>query len=143
MRSLGTSSLIDPPVMPAAAVLYVKDLDSMVAFYTAYFALTAQQAGDGFQALLSENWELTLLRIPEAVAATIEITRPPRRRATSPVKLVFDVAALDDACSRAASAGGRLEPDDEAWELDGGLRRDCREPEGNVLQLHQRRSTPQ
>jgi predicted enzyme related to lactoylglutathione lyase len=70
------------------------------------------------------------------------IAAPPVRREQTPIKLVFDVADLDQAGSSVVAAGGRIDPADASWKFDGRLHLDCLDPEGNVLQLRQPANAP-
>jgi predicted enzyme related to lactoylglutathione lyase len=122
----------------ASAVLYVRDLISMSAFYEMCFAMVPLDAADGFRTLASADWELSLVRVLPRSGADVAVSHPPRRRAESPVKLAFDVDDLDQAGSRVLTAGGWLEPADTVWEYRGRRHLDCLDPEGNVVQLRQR-----
>jgi len=123
--------------MAASAVLYVKDLRSMRAFYESCFAMSARHTDERACVLGSCDWELSLVRVPEHLAAAIVIAAPPVRREQTPIKLAFDVADLDQVGSLVVAAGGQLDPADAIWEFRGRLHRDCLDPEGNVLQLRQ------
>ena len=73
--------------MAAAAIVYVKDLARMRAFYERCFGLSVVAAGDDeFCILASDDWELSLVAMPETVSATVVIADPPARREDSPVK---------------------------------------------------------
>jgi predicted enzyme related to lactoylglutathione lyase len=123
--------------MAASAVLYVKDLELMSGFYESCFAMTPQQASERFCVLASSDWELSLVRVADHLAAAIVIAAPPIRREHSPIKLAFDVADLDRVGSLVVAAGGQIDPADAVWQFHGRLHLDCLDPEGNVLQLRQ------
>jgi predicted enzyme related to lactoylglutathione lyase len=123
----------------AAAVLYVKDLDRMRAFYETCFAMVARQPDhEGFCVLDAAAWELTLVRVPASIAARLEITDPPRPREDSALKLVFDVADLQVARTAVLAAGGHVDRAKSAWNFQGHRRQDICDPEGNVTQLCER-----
>lgn len=104
--------------MAAAAGLYVTDLARMGAFYQRCFGLAATESGDGdFLVLASDDWDLSLVRMPAAVAAAVAVSDPPARRPGSPVKLAFEVASLADLRPVLASAGGRPDPVGSAWDF--------------------------
>jgi predicted enzyme related to lactoylglutathione lyase len=125
--------------MAAGAVLYVQDLRVMRAFYEACFGLSAVECGgDDFCVLASGGWELSLVTVPEAIAATYILTDPPERRAESPVKLAFEVASIEELRQVVTGAGGQTDPPGSAWDFRGFRNLDCLDPEGNVLQLRQR-----
>ena len=125
--------------MAAAVIVYVKDLARMRAFYERCFELSAVAAGDDeFCILASDDWELSLVAMPEAVAATVVIGDPPARRERSPIKLSFDVASIEGLRAVITSAGGCVDPIESAWEFRGSRHLDCVDPEGNVVQLRER-----
>ena len=107
----------------------------MRAFYETCFAMSPEQADERFCVLASADWELSLVRIADHLAASVVIADPPLRRESAAIKLAFDVADLDQAGSLVLAAGGQLDPPDATWEFRGRLHRDCLDPEGNVLQL--------
>lgn len=122
----------------SAAVLYVTDLDGMRTFYETCFAMVARDSDDeGFCVLDSTTWELTLVRIPASIAATVVITDPPRWRERSAVKLVFDVSDLDQARAAVLAAGGQVDCAQSPWSFQGRRHQDVCDPEGNVTQLRQ------
>jgi len=89
---------------------------------------------------VSDRWELTLVAVPERVAATLELTDPPRRRSQTPIKLAFAVASLVDARSAAPAVGGVV--DDAEWIFNDAVVCDGQDPEGNVVQFRSpRRAT--
>jgi predicted enzyme related to lactoylglutathione lyase len=75
--------------------------------------------------------------VPDGIANSIVIKDPPRRRAESPVKLVFDVSDLGQAAGAVVAAGGQVDVDTSAWSFRGGRYRDCVDPEGNLVQLRE------
>ncbi len=125
--------------MAAAAVLYVKDMRLMRTFYETCLGMsTAESEGDDFSLLGSDDWNLSLVSVPEAIAATFVITVPPRRREDAPVKLAFEVTSIEELCSVVIDTGGQIDPIESAWEFRGYRHLDCLDPEGNVVQLRQR-----
>ncbi len=125
--------------MTAAAVLYVKDLDTMRAFYETCFAMSTQLLDEqGFCVLSSTEWELSLVRVPHSLAGSITITDPPQRRKGTPLKLAFSVADIEAVASMITTAGGQIDPDESAFEFQHRRHRDFLDPEGNVGQLRQR-----
>jgi hypothetical protein len=91
-----------------------------------------------FCVLAGGGWELSLVAAPDAIASQIAIADPPGRRAGSPTKLAFEVAAVEQLRAVAAGLGGELDPPESAWTFRGFRNLDCRDPEGNVVQLRQR-----
>jgi catechol 2,3-dioxygenase-like lactoylglutathione lyase family enzyme len=81
--------------MPHAAIIYARDLDRMVEFYTA-LGLTVDDAHrDGYAVLTGPHGELSLVQVPNDMATSIEIASPPLARETTPIKLAFVVASIE------------------------------------------------
>ena len=122
----------------AAAILYVTGLTIMRTFYERCFGMSAVESGqDGFCVLASRDWELSLVCVPAASAATFVITDPPERREAVSVKLAFEVASIDGLQAVVTGVGGQFDPRDTAWEFRGCRLLDCLDPEGNVVQLRE------
>jgi predicted enzyme related to lactoylglutathione lyase len=121
------------------AVLYVVDLVTMARFYStvveAETSITDDVIDQGVVVLrCPDGFELTLVTVPDHVAATIDVQAPATAREDTPIKLSFDVADVDTALERVAAGGGcRL--DRPTWVWRGRRFADCLDPEGNVLQL--------
>jgi len=121
--------------MRAQAVIYVKDLARMVAFYEQCFGFAITNADESYAELESDAWTLQLVSVPAEVGARISIAVPPRRRTDVPLKLVFEVASLDAAAAQLSRLGGQLDDDETRWSFSGFVRCDAVDPEGNVIQL--------
>jgi len=123
--------------MTCAATIYVSNLESTSAFYEASFAfeVVAEELGD-FRVLDSPEWTLSLVQIPEEIAATITLSDPPARREETPIKLSFLVPRIDSARTTITDLGGQV--DEVEWEFRGFRHCDFLDPEGNVGQLRQR-----
>jgi predicted enzyme related to lactoylglutathione lyase len=129
--------------MAAAAIVYVKDLARMRAFYERCFGLSVAADGDDeFCILASHDWELSLVALPEAVAATVVVSDPPARREQSPIKLAFAVASIEGLRAVVTNAGGHMDPIESTWEFRSRRHLDCVDPEGNVVQLRERVPQP-
>lgn len=80
--------------MKSAAVLYVKELRRMRSFYRACFGMRVVDETEDYCELESEALTLSLVVVPDHIAATIDITVPPSRRDDVPIKLAFRVKNL-------------------------------------------------
>ena len=89
----------------------------------------------GLLLLESEAWALSLVVVPDEIAATIQIAVPPRRRAEAAIKLAFEVPSIDDLRATVAGLGGQVDPSTTEWDFQGFRRCDGVDPEGNVIQL--------
>jgi catechol 2,3-dioxygenase-like lactoylglutathione lyase family enzyme len=119
----------------AELVIYVQRLESMRAFYGACLGLAAVEQDDTTAMLRSDGWTVHLVKVPAAVAASIELSDPPRRRAETPLKPVFEVTEIEALRGLIAELGGRLDPPEHGRSFGGAVRLDALDPEGNVIQL--------
>lgn len=123
--------------MTTAAVIYAKDLDRLVGFYAALGLGVDESQGD-FAVLIGLGVELSIVQIPESVAAQIEISTPPRARTRTPIKLAFVVASIENSLEATRALGGRIKEDTKRWQFRGHAIQDAVDPEGNVYQLRER-----
>lgn len=121
----------------SGAVVYVKDIARVRAFYESVAELTVDREARDHTVLRSSTARLVLVRVPDAIAATIEITDPPARRAENPVKLILPVTSIAAARERAAHFGGEVGAVEREWDFDEVRVCDGVDPEGNVVQFHQ------
>jgi predicted enzyme related to lactoylglutathione lyase len=119
------------------AVLYAKDLDRLLEFYSSVAGIEPQAIEKGFAILGSRPSQFVILRIPKRIADTIDIPAPPEPREDTPLKLVFGVEDIARARERAAELGGAMNAVEREWEFEGAKVCDGHDPEGNVFQLRQ------
>jgi predicted enzyme related to lactoylglutathione lyase len=119
------------------AVLYAKDLDCLVEFYSSVAGTKPQAIEKGFAMFGSRPSQFVILRIPKRIADTIDIATPPEPREETPLKLVFGVEDIAHARERAAELGGAMNAVEREWEFEGAKVCDGHDPEGNVFQLRQ------
>lgn len=119
------------------AVLYAKDPDRLVEFYSSVAGIEAQSIEKGFAILGSRPSQFVIVRIPKRISDTIDIATPPEPREDTPLKLVFCVADIAHARDRAAKLGGAMNAAEREWEFEGAKVCDGYDPEGNVFQLRQ------
>src|SRR5262252_963868 len=101
------------------AVLYAKDLQRLVEFYSAVACLDVQSVQKGFAILGRESSQLVIVRIPKRIADTIDISTPPERREDTPIKLVFSVEDIASVRNRATERGGAINTVEREWEFEG------------------------
>ena len=121
----------------SGAVLYVKDIRRMVAFYAAVLGLEETESDPNHVVLDSPGYQLVILGIPAEIAASIEITTPPARRANAAIKPVFFVESLAVVRQAADMHGGVMNPVEKQWSFQGFTVCDGLDPEGNVLQFRE------
>jgi predicted enzyme related to lactoylglutathione lyase len=121
----------------AGAVLYAKDVERLVAFYSRVASLTLRHSEEDHAVVDSPAFQLVILQIPRDIAQSITIAQPPVRRERTPIKLVFFVENIEQARSAAAALGGGLNAADREWDYQGHKVCDGFDPEGNVFQLRE------
>lgn len=121
----------------AGVVIYAKDLARVSRFYEQVADLRVTHAEDDHVVLDSGAFQLVLVAVPERLAASIEVTDPPRLRENTAIKLVFVVADLAAARDMAPALGGRLLPPAREWSFQGMRVCDGHDPEGNVVQFRE------
>jgi hypothetical protein len=120
------------------AVLYAKNIARVSFFYARSCGLRVTHSEDDHVVLESSTFQLVLLAIPEAIAASISITTPPIRRENTPIKLVFYVESIDAIRELAANLGGALNGPEREWHFQGNKVCDGHDPEGNVVQFREK-----
>ena len=121
--------------MTASAVIYVKSIEPMRRFYSQLLGLQSVTSADGYCVLESDSVRLSLVTVAHAIAVTIDIETPPRRRTNTPIKLAFEVPSIERARSIAVALGGQVDPPTTEWSHGGVIHCDGTDPEGNVVQL--------
>jgi catechol 2,3-dioxygenase-like lactoylglutathione lyase family enzyme len=112
------------------AMLFVKDLRRMTAFYSGVLGLQPNEATrlDDWVEFSDGASRFSLHAIPAAIAAGIQIDSPPRAREQSVAKLTFEVHDVDATLTKIEAMGLPLLP--RPW---GGT--EAVDPEGNVFAL--------
>jgi len=123
--------------MTHAAVVYAKDLDRMVAFYTALGLKVDESARGDYAVLIGPTLELSIVQVPQHVVSQIELSDPPRARESTPIKLVFVVSSIDETLEVTRLIGGRMKEGSRRWQFRGHSVQDAIDPEGNVYQLRE------
>lgn len=112
------------------AILFVKDLHRMAAFYggTMQMEPIEDSRTDSWAEFDAGGMRLALHAIPSHIAENIEITQPPQAREDNPVKLLFEVDDLEARISSLESEGVTIVH--RPW---GAC--DVIDPEGNIFQI--------
>lgn len=122
----------------AGAVIYAKDIRRVSTFYGQVAGLQITHAEDDHVVLASDAFQLVVVAIPARLAASIEVTVPPRLREDMAIKLVLPVDDIAAARETARSLGGQLLPSEREWSFQGLRVCDGHDPEGNVVQFRER-----
>ena len=118
------------------AVLFVRKLDQVAAFYRSVLGLREVNRDGDHILLESPGFQLVVHRIIND-AATVELSDPPDRRASAALKPVFFVERLANVRAIAKRHGGAMEPSSKEWSFDGVMACDAVDPEGNVIQFRE------
>jgi len=112
------------------AMLFVKDLEGMTAFYRDVLGLQPVEETrlDNWVEFRSNGVRFSLHAIPTAIAAGIHVDSPPRPREQGSTKLTFAVRDVDSTLKKIEQMGLPLLH--RPW---GGT--DAVDPEGNVFAL--------
>jgi catechol 2,3-dioxygenase-like lactoylglutathione lyase family enzyme len=121
------------------AILFVKDLQKVAAFYIGALALT-RVSGDVDHAVLEcDGFELVVHQIPKPIAETIVVTQPPVRRVWGAIRLDFPVASIGDSRKLARALGGEVDDAPPAWADRNANLFFGHDPEGNQFGVSQRK----
>lgn len=119
----------------AGAVVYARQLSLVSEFYRCVMGLRVAHAEAGHIVLESAAFQLTVVAIPEHLAAETGPAAALQRRDDAAVKLVFPVDSIVRARATARALGGELNPPEHEWEFQGSRVCDGHDPEGNVVQV--------
>ena len=119
-------------------VVYVADLASMETFYAEVCGLgIVEQVAGQFTTLESTAVALSLVRVPEEIAAAYPVSSPPVRREAVAVKMSFPVESIAGARDAALATGGWLDGVETEWEFRGFRVCGGYDPEGNILSVRE------
>ncbi|MEO9824435.1 MAG: hypothetical protein ABJF50_08475 [Paracoccaceae bacterium] len=121
--------------MLVGAVLYAKDLSTLVAFYVALGGEVVDGEEGAFSTLRTDKTDLIVLQAPKHVADAIQIETPPKLRSATPIKPIFKVACIDSVLEMLPQIGGMVLPGAAQWAFKEHTVQDIVDPEGNVIQL--------
>ena len=110
----------------------------MVAFYCECFGLEPVETAQDYAVLESAAWNLSLVVMPAAIAATMPEAVPATRRADTPIKLAFQVESIEAVRPVLTRLGGQLDPAGTQWSFRGQRHCDGVDPEGNVVHVQSR-----
>jgi glyoxalase superfamily protein len=121
------------------AILFVKDLQRVAAFYIGALALTRVSGDVDHVVLECDGFELVVHQIPKPIAETIVVTQPPVRRVLSAIRLDFPLASVADGRKLARALGGEIDDAPPAWADRNANLFFGHDPEGNQFGVSQRK----
>jgi predicted enzyme related to lactoylglutathione lyase len=85
--------------------------------------------------LASPDLQLVIHAIPEPIAASITVTKPPVRRENAAIKFFHTVPSIEQARAEASALGGEVFA--ERYAGPGFVVCNAMDPEGNVFQVRE------
>jgi catechol 2,3-dioxygenase-like lactoylglutathione lyase family enzyme len=116
------------------AMIFVKDINRMAAFYRDVLGLTpiGETRTESWVEFDSGTSKFALHAIPSEIAQRVEISSPPEPREESPVKLSFEVEDVPSELRRLETLGVSIVQ--RPWGAHDGI-----DPEGNIFAIHSAR----
>ena len=120
-----------------SAVLFVKDLQKVAAFYAGAIGMQ-RTLGDEYHSVLNcHGFELIVHQIPKHIADEIKIEQPPKRRVWGAIRLDFPVRSIDDSRKMAKSLEGGIDDAPPEWAERNANFFFGYDPEGNQFGVRQ------
>ncbi|WEN14027.1 glyoxalase/bleomycin resistance/dioxygenase family protein [Rhodanobacter sp. AS-Z3] len=120
-----------------SAVVFAKHVAKLARFYRDVAGMEEIHADTSHVVLDGGHFQLVVHNIPPKIAASIEITGPPRIRDSIPIKICLPVLNIHDARILAATLGGKVGAKKDEWQARGFTACDGYDPEGNVFQVRE------
>jgi len=120
-----------------SAVLFVKDLQRLAAFYSQALGMTCTVSDEHHSVLKCRGFSLIVHQIPKQIADAITLQQPPERRVDGALRLNFPVQSIEDTRRAARSLGGEIDDDPPGWAGPKANDFFGYDPEGNVFMVSQ------
>jgi len=120
-----------------SAVLFVKDLDRVAAFYAGALEMTRVTGDSDHSVLECRGFRFIVHQIPKHIADRITIESPPHRRVEGTIRLNFPIQNIHDTRRVARSMGGDLDDAPPPWATPDSNVFLGHDPEGNVFAVSQ------
>jgi predicted enzyme related to lactoylglutathione lyase len=98
-----------------SAVLFVKDLRKVAAFYSAALEMRVVTSDEHHWLLNCAGFDLVVHQIPKHIADTIALERPPTPRVSGAVRLDYPVRSIAESRRTARSLGGKIDDKPPGW----------------------------
>lgn len=118
-----------------SAVLFVKDLKRVSAFYAQALGMNCTHSDPHHAVLNCRGFNFIVHQIPPHLADEIVIEQPPRRRAEGALRLSFPVQNIAETRRLARSLGGDVDDAPPAWADPNANTFLGYDPEGNVFKI--------
>jgi predicted enzyme related to lactoylglutathione lyase len=120
----------------SSLVIFSPDVQRLATFYEVVLGARPMGESSSDIRLVNDREEVLIHSMPRQVARDIAIDTPPAPRDAASIKPVFEVESLATALDGVRTTGGVVT--DRTFRLDGLVRHDVLDPDGNVLQLRSR-----
>lgn len=120
-----------------SAVLFVKDLDRVAAFYSVGLEMNRVTGDPDHSVLECRGFRLMVHQIPKHIADRIRIESPPHRRVEGAIRLNFPIQSIHDTRRAARSMGGDFDDAPPPWATPDSNVFLGHDPEGNVFAVSQ------
>ena len=121
-----------------SAVLFVKDLPRVAAFYSKALGMKVTASDEHHSAFDCAGFRLVVHQIPKHIAEAIVVDQPPRRRVTAALRLDYPVRNIADSRQAARALGGDIDETPPPWADSGANFFFGYDPEGNQFGVNQR-----
>jgi predicted enzyme related to lactoylglutathione lyase len=118
-----------------SAVLFVKDLKRVSAFYAQALGMSCTHSDAHHSILNCRGFNFIVHQIPPHLADEIVIEQPPHRRAEGALRLSFPVQDVTETRRLARSLGGDVDDAPPAWADPNANTFLGYDPEGNVFKI--------
>lgn len=125
-------------VTSVRAVLFAKDFEKVAAFYVGALGFSRESGDRDHAVLRCDGFELVVHQIPKAIADTIVVADPPKRRTSGAVRLDYPVQSVEQARRLARSLGGDVDDAPPPWAPRDANFFFGHDPEGNQFGLSAR-----
>ena len=122
-----------------SAVLFVKDLKRVAAFYAQALGMSSSHSDEHHVILNCCGFNFIVHQIPPHFADEIVIEQPPHRRAEGALRLSFPVQNIAETRRLARSLGGEVDDTPPPWAEPTPNTFLGHDPEGNVFKLSEYR----
>ena len=122
------------------AVLFVKDLRKVAAFYSQALQLKCIHSDENHSVLMCGGFDLIVHQIPKEIADDIEIDEPPKRRIGGAIRLDYPVDDIAASRKLARTLGGDIDESPPEWADRNANFFLGYDPEGNQIGVREERS---
>jgi predicted enzyme related to lactoylglutathione lyase len=117
-------------------VLYAVHPDRLATFYGSLFEMEQSEIDATSFSMIRPGMEFHIVKTPESIASTCNLSTPPAPRENTPLKFSVEVPNVDETATTAQTLGGM--PRGEPWNWNARRLQDLIDLEGNIFQVFER-----